>query len=159
MIAICRWDFISKDGKRKANSRDKELCSIAEGEELPTYILADKQLRLGLFFRHSTIACKLSAPGGYCLRLLLLLLLSVPPTWHTLDTCTHEYIDAYVGDNDAALSSRIWPVYSSTNTLHSTLGKAINNEIHFFIQLFIIIFLFFFLHTVSQVPPYIEERK
>lgn len=58
-------------------------------------------------------------------------------------TCTHEYIDAYVGDNDAALSSRIWPVYSSTNTLQSTLGKAINNEIHFFIQLFIIIFLFF----------------
>lgn len=150
MIAICRWDFISKDGKRKTNSSDKELCSIAEGEQLPTYILADKQLRLGLFFRHSTIACKLSAPGGYCLRLLLLLLLSVPPTWHTLDTCTHEYIDAYVGDNDAALSSRIWPVYSSTNTLHSTLGKAINNEIHFFIQLFIIIFLFFFFCTLSH---------
>lgn len=63
---------------------------------------------------------------------------------------THEYIDAYVGDNDAALSSRIWPVYSSTNTLHSTLGKAINNEIHFFIQLFIIIFLFFYFCTLSH---------
>lgn len=77
----------------------------------------------------------------------------VPPTWHTTHTHTNIFIDAYVGDNDAALSSPIWYVriYSSTNTLHSTLGKAINNEIHFFIQLFIIIFCFSFLHIHIQL--------
>lgn len=74
---------------------------------------------------------------------------------------TNICIDACVGDNDAARSFPIWYtyIYSSTNTLHSTLGKAINNEIHFFIQLFIIIFFFFRFCTLSQAHPYIDTNS